>query len=119
MSEFGFQAFADPKTVAAFTDESDRKSIYSAAMKHHERSNRGYLDVKEDGTIGTDKIMLGVRKYFREPKDFESTLWLSQITQAYGIQLGAEGWRREMPRIDGLRLLAIQRLLALHVVVLG
>jgi beta-mannosidase len=101
MSEFGFQAFADPKTVAAFTDESDRKSIYSRGMKHHERSNRGYLDVSEDGTIGTDKIMLGVRKYFREPKDFESTLWLSQITQAYGIQLGAEGWRREMPRSMG------------------
>jgi beta-mannosidase len=101
MSEFGFQAFADPKTVAAYTDAAERKSVYSAAMKHHERSNRGYLDVKEDGTIGTDKIMLGVRKYFREPKDFESTLWLSQITQAYGIKCGAEGWRREMPRSMG------------------
>jgi beta-mannosidase len=101
MSEFGFQAFADPKTVATFTDASDRVSVYSRGMKHHERSNRGYLDVKEDGTIGTDKIMLGVRKYFREPKDFESTLWLSQITQAYGIKCGAEGWRREMPRSMG------------------
>jgi beta-mannosidase len=101
MSEFGFQAFADPKTVAAFTDASDRATVYSRGMKHHERSNRGYLDVSEDGTIGTGKIMLGVRKYFREPKDFESTLWLSQITQAYGIKCGAEGWRREMPRSMG------------------
>jgi beta-mannosidase len=101
MSEFGFQAFAEPKTVASFTDASDRATVYSRGMKHHERSNRGYLDVSEDGTIGTDKIMLGVRKYFREPKDFESTLWLSQITQAYGIKCGAEGWRREMPRSMG------------------
>lgn len=101
VSEFGFQSFPDPKTVAAFTEPADRNSVYSVAMKHHERSNRGYLDVKEDGTIGTNKIMLGVRKYFREPKDFESTLWLSQITQAYGIKLGAEGWRREMPRSMG------------------
>ncbi len=101
MSEFGFQAFPNPKTVASFTEPADRKSISSAAMKHHERSNRGYLGVSEDGTIGTNKIMLGVRKYFREPKDFESTLWLSQITQAYGIKLGAEGWRREMPRSMG------------------
>ncbi len=42
-----------------------------------------------------------MRKYFREPKDFESTFWLSQITQAYGIKYGAEGWRREMPRSMG------------------
>ena len=60
-----------------------------------------------------------VKKYFRDPKDFESTLWLSQITQAYGIEYGAEGWRREMPKIDGLRLLAIQRYLALLVMVVG
>ena len=60
-----------------------------------------------------------MRKYFREPKDFESTLWLSQITQGYGIKYGAEGWRREMPEVDGLRLLAVQRLLALLVVVVG
>ncbi len=70
-------------------------------MKYHERSNRMYMDVKEDGRIGTDKIMILVKKYFREPKDFESTLWLSQITQGYGIQYGAEGWRREAPKSMG------------------
>jgi beta-mannosidase len=42
-----------------------------------------------------------VKQYFRDPKDFESTLWLSQITQGYGIKYGAEGWRREMPRSMG------------------
>ena len=61
--------------------------------------------------------MLLVKKYFRDPKDFDSTLWLSQITQAYGIKYGAEGWRREMPTINGLRLLAVQRHLAVLVVV--
>jgi beta-mannosidase len=60
-----------------------------------------YMDVPEDGRIGTDKIMILVKKYFREPKDFESTLWLSQITQGYGIKYGAEGWRREMPKSMG------------------
>ena len=101
VSEFGFQSFAEPKTVRSFTEAADRKSVYSPIMKYHERSNRMYMDVKEDGRIGTDKIMILVRKYFREPKDFPSTLWLSQITQGYGIKYGAEGWRREMPTSMG------------------
>ena len=101
VSEFGFQSLPEPKTVRAFTAAEDRQSIYSHVMKYHERSNRMYMDVKEDGRIGTDKIMVLVKKYFREPKDFESTLWLSQITQGYGIKYGAEGWRREAPKSMG------------------
>lgn len=101
VSEFGFQSFPEPKTVRTFTEPGDRCSVYSPVMKYHERSNRMYMDVKEDGKIGTDKIMVIVKKYFREPKDFDSTLWLSQITQAYGIKYGAEGWRREMPKSMG------------------
>jgi len=101
VSEFGFQSFPEPKTAQAFTTPADRQSVYSPVMKYHERSNRMYMDVKEDGTIGTDKIMKLTRQYFRDPKDFDSTLWLSQITQAYGIKYGAEGWRREMPKSMG------------------
>jgi beta-mannosidase len=101
VSEFGFQSFPEPKTAGTFTAPADRESVYSQVMKYHERSNRMYMDVKEDGKIGTDKIMILVKKYFREPKDFESTLWLSQITQGYGIKYGAEGWRREMPKSMG------------------
>ena len=101
VSEFGFQSFPEPKTARSFTTAADRQSVYSPVMKYHERSNRMYMDVKEDGSIGTDKIMILVKKYFREPKDFESTLWLSQITQGYGIKYGAEGWRREEPKSMG------------------
>jgi beta-mannosidase len=101
VSEFGFQSFPEPKTVGTFTLPADRESVYSPVMKYHERSNRMYMDVPEDGKIGTGKIMLLVKKYFRDPKDFESTLWLSQITQAIGIKYGAEGWRREMPKSMG------------------
>ena len=101
VSEFGFQSFPEPKTVATFSDPADRDSVYSRIMMWRMRSNRMYMDVKEDGKIGTDKIMKLVKQYFRDPKDFESTLWLSQITQGYGIKYGAEGWRREMPKSMG------------------
>jgi beta-mannosidase len=101
VSEFGFQSFPEPKTVATFSEPADRTSVYSRIMMWRMRSNRMYMDVKEDGKIGTDKIMKLVKQYFRDPKDFESTLWLSQITQGYGIKYGAEGWRREMPKSMG------------------
>ena len=101
VSEFGFQSFPEPKTAATFTESVDRESVYSRMMMWHERSNRSHIDVKEDGKIGTDKIMKLVKQYFRDPKDFDSTLWLSQITQGYGIKYGAEGWRREMPKSMG------------------
>ncbi len=101
ISEFGFQSFPVPATAAAFTASEDRNSVYSPMFKHHERSNRSSVDSIDDGQIGTDKIMKIVRMNFREPKDFENTLWLSQINQAYGIEFAAEGWRREMPKSMG------------------
>lgn len=101
LSEFGFQSWPVPQTVAAFTEAADRDSVYSPVMRMHERSGRGYLGSTEDGTIGTNRLLDVVRMYFREPKDFTSTLWLSQITQAYGIEYAAQLWRREMPRSMG------------------
>ncbi len=101
MSEFGFQSFPEPKTVRAFTNPEDRNSVYSNMMIYHMRSGRPYLNHGDNGTGGTDKLMKMVNLYFKEAKDFESTLWLSQITQGFGIKYGAESWRREMPQSMG------------------
>jgi len=101
VSEFGFQAFPVPATVNAFTLPEDRMSVYSPMIKYHQRSDRASIESIDDGTKGTNKMMNILRMYFREPKDFESTLWLSQINQAYGIEFAAEGWRREMPKSSG------------------
>ncbi len=101
VSEFGFQAFPDPATIAAFTDAADRTTVESPAIKYHMRSDRMYMTMPEDGTKGTNKLLGMMRRYFREPKDFESAVRLSQVTQGYGIQYGAEGWRREMPKSMG------------------
>ena len=101
LSEFGFQSWPVPATVNAFTDPADRDSVYSPVMRMHERSGRGWLGSEEDGTVGTNRLFDVLRMYFREPKDFESTLWLSQINQAFGIEYAASLWRREMPRSMG------------------
>jgi beta-mannosidase len=39
--------------------------------------------------------------WFRFPRDFESTLWLSQILQGMAMKYAVEHWRRNMPRTMG------------------
>jgi beta-mannosidase len=92
MSEFGLQSFPEPKSVRLYTDESDRASITSPVMVSHE---------KNAGLKGIGKIQKYLDMYFKPAKDFDSTLWLSQIMQAYGIKMGAESWRQGMPKSMG------------------
>jgi beta-mannosidase len=92
MSEFGYQSFPEPKTIRAFTNEEDRASVVTPVMKWHERSG---------GSEGNQKMVDMIHHYFNPPKDFETTLWLSQILQAYGIKTGAEYWRQTMPKSMG------------------
>ncbi len=91
MSEFGFQSFPEPATVYAYTSAADRDSVFSPIMQWHQRSSGN----------GNQKMRDLMVRYFNEPKDFDSTLWLSQIVQAYGIKLGAEFWRQNMPKSMG------------------
>lgn len=90
VTEFGIQSFPDPKTVRAYTAPADRIGIDSPVMRYHELGESGR---------GIDIIMHYITVYFgKAPEDVDSTLWLSQIMQAMGIQTGVEHWRRNMPR---------------------
>jgi beta-mannosidase len=90
MSEFGFQSFPEPRTVRSFTTEEDRASLVTPILTWHQRSPKG-----------NEKIRDMINTYFNPPKDWESSLWLSQILQGYGIKLGAEYWRQTMPKSMG------------------
>lgn len=92
MSEFGYQSFPEPKTVRAFTNEQDRASVTTPVMRWHQRSG---------GADGNQKMADMIQHYFKPPKDFDTTLWMSQILQAYGIKMGAEYWRQIMPKAMG------------------
>lgn len=91
MSEFGFQSFPEPKTVDAYTAPADRASLFTPVMEWHQRS-AGH---------GNQIISGMMRRYFQPPRDFDSALWLSQITQGFGIEMGVEFWRQDMPRSMG------------------
>ena len=63
-------------------------------MKWHQRSGTGDVD-------GNTQMLEMMEHYFNPPKDFDMTLWLSQILQGYGIKIGAEYWRQTMPKSMG------------------
>lgn len=90
MSEYGFQSFPEFETVKTYTTEEDRKSIETPIMLAHQRHPRGNQLVRQ--------YML---REYAEPKDFESFLYVSQVLQAQGIKIGAEHFRRIMPRNMG------------------
>ncbi|RYG36185.1 hypothetical protein EON81_10520 [bacterium] len=87
MSEYGFQAFPVPRSVEAFTTPEDRQTIGTPVMLNHQRNWRD----------GNALILNTSRRTFRQPKDFDSTLWLGQINQAEGILTGVDHWRRDWP----------------------
>src|ERR1039458_3998111 len=91
MSEFGFQSFPELKTVRAYTTAEDHASVMTPVMQWHQRSAGN----------GNERIKDTTLKYFNEPKDFESALWVSQILQATAVKTGAEHWRRSMPQSMG------------------
>jgi len=91
MSEFGYQSFPQPKTVDAYTNHDDRANVITTVMRFHQR-NWG---------SGNQMILNGFNRYYHKPKDFDSTLWLSQIQQSDGVLTGVEHWRRDWPHSSG------------------
>lgn len=92
MTEFGFQSFPHPATVDTYTEASERDSVLNEVNLFHQKNGNG----KGNGMI-LDKL----KGYFRPAKDFESTLWLSQILQSYGMTIGMEHWRTDWPKSAG------------------
>jgi beta-mannosidase len=91
-SEYGFQSFPSMKTVKTFTLPEDR-NISSAVMENHQKCGiNGY---------GNRLIMEYLLSSYKNPKDFEATLYASQIVQAEGIKMGIEHWRRNRGRCMG------------------
>ncbi|MCX7027640.1 MAG: glycoside hydrolase family 2 protein [Spirochaetes bacterium] len=88
-SEFGFQSFPSLRTIKNFAPASGL-NVTSPAMEGHQRHPKG-----------NSLIMDTMLRYFRMPKDFPSTLYLSQVQQALAIKTAVEYWRTNRPRCSG------------------
>ena len=90
-SEFGFQSFPSLETVRTFADPRQGDfNLFSPVMDLHQKSG-----------AGNAKILGMFGNYFRMAKDFESTLYLSQVQQGLAIKTGVEYWHSLRPRNMG------------------
>lgn len=88
-SEYGFQAYPDYNTMRKFGDESELK-IGSSLIEAHQKHARG-----------TRLIEDFMEKYFCVPTDLEEYVFVSQLSQMYGICIAVDAHRREKPRNMG------------------
>lgn len=89
LSEFGFQSFPEMRTIRSFATAGDL-DIRSATMQAHQKN-----------TGGNERILTYMLREYREPKDFSSFVYLSQLLQAETVKVGAEHLRRQRPRSMG------------------
>lgn len=89
VSEFGMQSYSSPETNATFCPPDDT-NVFGAAMENHQK-NRG----------GNQVILDYVSRRYRLPRSQDDLIWLSQLNQAYCMQVGVEHYRRLMPHCMG------------------
>jgi beta-mannosidase len=89
MSEYVFQSFPVLRTIKTYTLPEDW-DINSEVMAAHQRSG-----------IGNQRIKSYMDLYYKNPRDFESLLYVGQVLQAEGIKMAIEAHRRKMPYCMG------------------
>ena len=89
MSEFGFQSMPALNTWKKYIPESEL-NLNSASVLQHQKHPRG-----------TALITEYMGRWYDLPTDFDDYIFLSQATQAHGIQLGIEAHRRARPYCMG------------------
>lgn len=89
MSEYGFQAFPEMKTIRTFAEENDFE-LESPVMNAHQKADIGNALIKK--TMGL---------YYRVPEKFEDLVYVGLVLQGQGIRHGIEAHRRNRPYCMG------------------
>ncbi len=89
VAEFGMQSYSSPATNATFCPPED-DNVFGPVMENHQKNRAG------------NQIILDyVSRRYRFPKGQDALIYLSQLNQAYCMQVGVEHYRRLMPRCMG------------------
>ena len=89
MSEFGFQAFPEMKTIATFADPKDY-ALESDVMNAHQKASIGNFLIKKTMNL-----------YYKVPEDFERLVYMGLVLQGMGVRHGLEAHRRHRPYCMG------------------
>ena len=88
-SEFGYQSFSSREVAGMFCGEGQLRAG-APDFEWHQKNAGGNKTIRDN-----------FKRYFRQPKDTEAMLYLSQVQQAVAIKTAAEAWRSERPRCMG------------------
>ena len=89
MSEYGFQAFPEMKTIRTFAEAEDFQ-LESPVMNAHQKA-----------TIGNALIKQTMALYQKVPARFEDLVYAGLVLQGHGIRHGIEAHRRNRPYCMG------------------
>lgn len=89
VSEFGMQSYSSPETNATFCPPH-ADNIFGHEMENHQKNRHG-----------NQVILDYVSQHYRFPKDQDALIYLSQLNQAWCMQVGVEHYRRLMPHCMG------------------
>ena len=89
MSEYGFQAFPEMKTIRTFAEEKDFE-LESPVMNAHQKA-----------TIGNALIKQTMGLYYKVPVKFEDLVYVGLVLQGQGMRHGIEAHRRNRPYCMG------------------
>lgn len=90
-SEYGFQSFPEFSSIKRYAPQPGDWQVTSEVMMAHQRG----------GTKANERILNFLNEEYREPKDFESFVYMSQLLQADAMKMAMEAHRRDMPYCMG------------------
>lgn len=89
MSEYGFQAFPEMKTIRMFASPEDYE-LESPVMNAHQKASIGNFLIKKTMAL-----------YYNVPEKFEDLIYAGLILQGKGMRHGIEAHRRHRPYCMG------------------
>jgi beta-mannosidase len=85
------------RTIRTFANQPGDFDIHSTVMQAHQK-NKG----------GNERILTYMLREYREPKDFDSFVYLSQVQQAEIIKIRSRAFAPPAPAHHGFALLAVE-----------
>ncbi len=99
-SEYGYQSYADLQTMKdAAGNDAHFKTLcsYEGDSLYRLISDDAFLAAHQKHARGTRQIHDFIERYFPDPTSFEEYVYLSQLSQAYGMEIAIEAHRTAKP----------------------
>lgn len=87
MSEYGFQSMAD---VSAYKSSVSKIDFSSSSFLNHQKHPRGFETINEY-----------LKRFFKVPSSMDDYAYLSQLQQAYGMDMAIKSHRSAFPTCGG------------------